>query len=355
MLLLTRSAPDADTENTGSSGSDVDTDLTGACGDEPKPLCEWAFDVSDGNETIAGIVDWAIGRPLTIVIILLVAGIARRLSRRYVTRALIRVIAGPKSTRQTLGEIGLDTPDFLFGGGEEEDEATRARKMARAQSVASVVTATISIVIWTIAVVLVLGELGIALGPFIAGAGIAGVALGFGAQSLVKDCISGLFMLMEDQYGIGDVVDLGEATGTVEEIALRTTTVRSLDGTVWHVPNGEITRVGNMSQLWSMALVDVDVAYDSDLDGVRDLLEGTARELCESETWREIVIDEPQVLGVERLGADGITMRLIVKTAAGTQWGLQRELRATLKAALDGAGVEIPFPQRTVWMRTDEA
>jgi len=201
---------------------------------------------------------------------------------------------------------------------------------------------------------LIIGELGFDLGPFIAGAGIAGVALGFGAQSLVKDCIAGLFMLIEDQYGIGDIVDLGEAIGEVEEVTLRTTVLRGLDGTVWHVPNGEVQRVGNKSQLWSVALVDVDVAYDTDLDHTRELMLATANEVCGSEAWADDVLDEPVVLGVEALGADGITMRMIVTTTPGSQWALQRRLREALKATFDGAGIEIPFPQRMLWLREQD-
>ena len=192
------------------------------------------------------------------------------------------------------------------------------------------------------------------LGPLIAGAGIAGVALGFGAQSLVKDCIAGLFMLLEDQYGVGDVVDLDEATGVVEKISLRTTVLRGVDGTVWHVPNGYVTRVGNRSQLWSVALVDVDVAYDCDLAAARRVIIDCATELVADEEWSAAVIEPPQVLGVEALGADGITIRVTVKVQPGTQWALQRALREALKVALDGAGIDIPFPQRTIWVRRDD-
>jgi small conductance mechanosensitive channel len=197
----------------------------------------------------------------------------------------------------------------------------------------------------------VLGEIGIQVGPLIASAGIAGVALSFGAQALVKDCIAGLFVLVEDQYGIGDVVDLDEATGVVEEITLRATVLRGLDGTVWHVPNGEVQRVGNMSQLWSVAVVDVDVAYDTDLERARAVITDAATAVCRSADWEEAVLEDPQVLGVEILGADGITLRLTVRTTAGSQWGLQRALRERFKTALDEAGIEIPFPQRTLWMR----
>ena len=137
-------------------------------------------------------------------------------------------------------------------------------------------------IIWVIALITVLGELGIDLGPIIAGAGIAGVALGFGAQSIVKDFLAGLFVLVEDQYGIGDVVDLGEASGTVQEISLRSTVLRAQDGTVWHVPNGEVMRVGNRSQLWSVAVVDVTVAYSSDLVEAQTVILQTANDVCES-------------------------------------------------------------------------
>src|SRR5262249_29170644 len=136
-----------------------------------------------------------------------------------------------------------------------------------------------SVVIWVVAILLALGQLGFNLAPLIAGAGIAGVAIGFGAQNLVKDCITGLFMLIEDQYGIGDVVDLGVASGTVEGVSLRTTVLRSQDGTVWHVPNGEVRRVGNRTKLWSVAVLDIVVAYDADLDRTRDVVLGVAQQI----------------------------------------------------------------------------
>ena len=170
----------------------------------------------------------------------------------------------------------------------------------------------------------------------------------------MKDCIAGLFMLLEDQYGIGDVVDLDEATGAVERISLRTTVLRGVDGTVWHVPNGVVQRVGNMSQLWSVALIDVDVAYDCDLATARQVIIDCANDVCAGDEWVDAVLDPPQLLGVEALAADGITIRVTVKTQPGRQWGLQRALREALKSALDGAGIEIPFPQRTIWVRRDD-
>ena len=322
--------------------------LTGTCGSEPKFVCEQVFEATGGNEALTQIVDWLIGRPLSVLATVIVAWIATRIAQRYVRRLVKRIVAPDRdATVRRLAKIGIDNPTSLIG------TEPVPRRDARATSISDVVGSTITAVIWVVAFILVLGEFGFDLGPFIAGAGIAGVALGFGAQSLVKDCIAGLFMLVEDQYGIGDIVDLGEAIGEVEQVTLRTTVLRSLDGTVWHVPNGEVQRVGNKSQLWSIALVDIDVAYDSDIAAAKNLMLSTATEVCTSKQWSPDVLDEPVVLGVESLGADGITLRMIVKTSPGSQWAIQRELREALKASYDNAGIEIPFPQRTVWVRSN--
>ena len=322
--------------------------LTGTCGSEPKFVCERVFEATGGNEALTQIADWLIGRPLSMLLIVFVAWIVTRVAQRYVRRLVTRIVAPDRdATARRLAMIGIDNPTSIMGA--EADP----RRHARATSISDVVGSSITVLIWVVAAILVIGEFGFNLGPFIAGAGIAGVALGFGAQSLVKDCISGLFMLVEDQYGIGDIVDLGEAIGEVEQVTLRTTVLRGLDGTVWHVPNGEVQRVGNKSQLWSVALVDIDVAYDSDITAAKNLMLSTANEVCASEQWSPDVLDEPIVLGVESLGADGITLRMIVKTSPGSQWSLQRELREALKAGFDSAGIEIPFPQRTVWVRSD--
>jgi len=202
---------------------------------------------------------------------------------------------------------------------------------------------------WLVALLMCLGEVGIDLAPLLAGAGVLGVAIGFGSQSLVRDFLSGMFILIEDQFGVGDIVDLGEASGTVEAVSLRTTRLRAVDGTVWHMPNGEITRVGNMSQHWSRALLDVEVAYDTDLEHARRVIKRVADEL-----WREdtSVLDEPEMWGVEQLGASGIALRLVVKTTPSAQWKVSRELRERIKLAFDEEGIEIPFPQQMVWNRS---
>jgi small conductance mechanosensitive channel len=200
---------------------------------------------------------------------------------------------------------------------------------------------------------MVLGELGINLGPLLAGAGILGIALGFGSQSLVRDFLSGMFILIEDQFGVGDIVSLDMQTdGVVEAVSLRSTRVRSVDGTLWHVPNGEIRRVGNMSQHWSRALLDIEVAYSTDLEQAQAVI----REVAEA-YWKEdpAVLDQPEVWGVEAFGASGITIRLVVKTTPSEQWRVSRALRQRLKSAFDSAGIEIPFPQQTVWHRGDSS
>ena len=196
-----------------------------------------------------------------------------------------------------------------------------------------------------------LGEVGIDLGPLLAGAGVLGVAIGFGSQSLVRDFLSGTFILVEDQFGVGDIVDVGEASGTVEAVSLRTTRLRAIDGTVWHVPNGEIRRVGNMSQHWSRALLDIEVAYDTVVEHARSVIKRVA-----DAVWAEDdgVLEEPELWGVEQLGANGVMLRLVVKTTPSQQWRVSRELRERIKVAFDEEGIEIPFPQQTVWHKPAE-
>ncbi len=316
------------------------------CYEQTGNLCRWVYDRTDGNETVANLTDWFIDRPLRIVLVVIIAWILTRLARRWVKRLVGQVVSDNENRFERLG---IELPEAF------RPEDRDPRRQSRAASISVVLTSTIVVIIWVVALLTVLGIAGIDLAPLLASAGIAGIALGFGAQSLVRDCIAGLFMLVEDQYGIGDVVDLGEATGVVEEISLRTTVVRGIDGTVWHVPNGVVQRVGNKSQLWSVAVLDVDVAYDTDLVRARELLHTAAAEVCDSEAFADDVVEPPMVLGVEALGADGITLRLTVKTTPGSQWELQRAMREHVKAVFDREQVEIPFPQRTVWMKMSTA
>jgi small conductance mechanosensitive channel len=210
-----------------------------------------------------------------------------------------------------------------------------------------------SAVVGAVTLMMLLGEFDINLGPLIAGAGILGVAIGFGAQSLVRDLLSGIFMLIEDQYGVGDVIDAGDATGTVESVGLRTTKIRDRHGTLWHIPNGEIRRVGNMSQLWAKAILDIDVAYDTDLDLAMETMKTVADGVWDEQLEAATIVEEPVISGVQNFGADAITIRLSVKTEPAEQWSTGRVLRKRIKEAFDEAGIEIPFPQRTVWLRSE--
>jgi small-conductance mechanosensitive channel len=311
-----------------------DAGLMDACGDEPGTICEAVWNATE-NETLAKLADWFIGRPLTAIVILLAAWIIAWFARRAVRRGVYRLVASDTDlAAYALEKVGM-APTSI-------DDP---RKKARATSIATVFASTVTVLIWVLATLLVLGELGINLAPLIAGAGIAGVAIGFGAQNLVKDCVSGLFMLIEDQYGIGDAVDVGVASGSVERISLRTTVLRGQDGTVWHVPNGEIRRVGNRSKLWSVAVLDIIVAYHADLDATRRVVHDVAASVVESEDFAADVIAAPEILGVESVSPENVTLRLLVKTAPGAQFRLQRALREAIKHGLDGARIEVaPAP-----------
>jgi moderate conductance mechanosensitive channel len=226
------------------------------------------------------------------------------------------------------------------------------RRRQRTETLGSVLKSITSVVVFAVAVAMVLGELGFDLGPVLASAGILGVALGFGAQNLVKDYLNGMFMILEDQYGVGDAIDAGEASGIVEAVGLRTTRLRSVDGTVWHIRNGEILRIGNMSQGWSRALLDISVAYNTDTDLATRVIKQVADGVWQDEELGKLVLEEPEVWGVENLGVDGMAIRLVVKTAPLEQWVVARELRRRIKTAFAEHGIEIPFPQRSLWLRT---
>jgi moderate conductance mechanosensitive channel len=286
--------------------------------------------------------------------ILLGAFILERLLRRSI-RHLVQRLIDDRIAREAAREQQAGASDA--SGAPPRLSMVHLRRLAerserarqRVGTLGAVLGNVASIVIFTLAILLVLGELDISLGPLIAGAGIAGVALGFGAQSLVRDFLSGIFIVMEDQYGVGDIVDVGSASGVVEEVTLRVTRVRDVQGTLWHVPNGEIRRVGNMSQLWARVILDAEVAYDTDIAEASKVIKEVADGL-----WREAlptapILEEPELWGIEDFGVKGISIRLAVKTEPGSQWAISRELRARLKRAFDERGIQIPFFQGTGW------
>ncbi len=293
----------------------------------------------DRNGAVVTFVE-AIAEPaLQIVIILLSAWIVLLVARRMVRRILAHAV------RRSSGSPAEDSKSPIA-----------TRHVQRLEALGTILDSLLRVVVWSIAIFVIIGStFGISLAPLLAGAGILGVALGFGAQDVVKDFLSGFFIIVEDQYGIGDIVDVGEATGTIESISLRTTRLRAVNGTVWHVPNGEIRRVGNMSQEWSRVLLDIEVAYGADIDRVVEVMESVALKMARESEFRDLFLDDPQVWGVETLGSDSVAIRLVMKTKPGEQWPISREFRRRIKLAFDAEGIEIPFPQRTIWLRTDGA
>ncbi|MGL5863434.1 MAG: mechanosensitive ion channel family protein, partial [Phycicoccus sp.] len=209
-------------------------------------------------------------------------------------------------------------------------------------TIGSLLRSVASFVIVMVTVLTVMALVGIPLGPLLASAGVGGVALGFGAQSLVKDFLAGVFMVVEDQYGVGDVIDTGEAIGTVEEVGLRVTRLRDADGVTWYVRNGEVIRIGNRSQGHSTALVDMPVSYDEDVERVLGVIRDAAAAFGGDPQWQDRVIEPPDVLGVETITGATMTIRVIVQCVAGEHFAVQRELRERLKTALDAAGVKAP-------------
>jgi small conductance mechanosensitive channel len=324
------------------------------CADEGGAVCGIVRHVTNDPD-LAGTLRDLISKSFDILLIIVVAMIARALLIRMIDRVVQRTSKTP-----TLHQLPQRLPLRLRRRGESSngidvDITTPERRQLRAQTIGTVLHSAVTFIVSAIALIEVLGKLGINLGPIVASAGVVGVAIGFGAQNLVKDFLSGIFMILEDQYGVGDVIDVGDATGTVEDVALRTTRIRDVNGTVWHVRNGEIVRIGNKSQGWSRALLDIPVAYGHSTDEAQELIKELADSLWQEPEWSSKILEEPEVWGVEDLGADGVAIRLVVKTAPLAQWAVSRELRSRIKRGFDERGIEIPYKQHTIWMRNEDS
>lgn len=330
--------------------------LADACGADSGAVCSFIFDIT-GSSVAARIAEFA-ARPIKALIILVVAWVVNRMVRRWVDHMvqgwLERRSEAEEEARQK-SEEASDRLDDL-----REAALRRARLLVdqqersgqRTRTLGAVLRSIASLTIYGIAVMMALAEFDVNLGPLIAGAGIVGVAIGFGSQSLVKDFLSGVFMLLEDQYGVGDVVDVGDTVGVVEEVKLRSTQIRDINGTLWHIPNGSIRRVANMSQDWGRVVLDVEVAYDTDIIAATAVIKSVADGLWEEQMPSATIIEEPTILGVQNFGESSVSIRLMAKTEPAEHWATARELRARLKVALDEAGIDIPFPQRTVWLKS---
>jgi small conductance mechanosensitive channel len=313
---------------------DIDPEaLRRACGEDPSWICRRTLDVSS-SETTAEVSDLLFGKVGHIVLLVVLAW----LLNLFVRRAIRRFTSGMTgvAANDTMSRIRRRAPSMVA-----DSAVLSTRAAARAKALGDVLQSVASFAIWGVTAVTILGELGIALGPLVASAGIAGVALGFGAQSLVKDVIAGFFMLVEDQYGVGDIIDVGEATGTVEAVSLRTTRIRDVRGTVWHVPNGIVQRVGNMSQQWARALLDLNVDYDTDIDRAMQVIKDTADALWNEDEWQEAILEPPEVWGVEQLAPEAVQVRLVIKTKPAEQFRVMRELRARLLRTFEEQNIEM--------------
>jgi small-conductance mechanosensitive channel len=279
---------------------------------------------------------WLVTDGVRILLTIVLAVIALWALRRLINRVVATMTS--KSARR-LAESGRAGKVLASATGLDSE-----RQRQRVETVGSLMRSIVTFVVATIAILTIMALLGIPLAPLLASAGVAGVALGFGAQSLVKDFLSGVFMIIEDQYGVGDVIDTGEAIGTVEEVTLRITRLRDANGVTWYVRNGEIIRIGNRSQGFATATVDMPVSYAENVDRVVGILRTAAAELGADPDFADKLIEPPTVLGVESIVGTTMTVRTLVQCVPGEQFAVQRELRERLKTALDSAGVKGPPP-----------
>jgi small-conductance mechanosensitive channel len=267
---------------------------------------------------------------LAVVLIVVGAVVLRILLHFVIRRVVNRIVSGVKK-RQNVDDTQALSASPLAA----------VRLVQRTRTLGSVLNNIVTVTIVIVALLLIVNTIDDSiLGSFAIITAALGAGLGFGAQNIVKDVLNGLFMVAEDQLGVGDVVDLGPATGVVEAVGIRITQVRSVDGTLWFVRNGEILRVGNKSQGWARAIVDVAVHHDADLDQVQDALHGVGQALWSSAGWRYRIVEEPEVWGIESMTADSIVLRIAAKTRTSARDDVARELRARVKRALDAVGVE---------------
>lgn len=285
---------------------------------------------------VGGFLDkWQV--PFTVVAIVIGAFIVRWVLLVVLRRSIERVISGVKKTHNV----------------EETQELASAplhaaRIVQRTRTLGTVINSVLTVLVMGAALVLILDRLGVPVLGILGAAGVVAAGLAFGAQNLVKDILNGMFMVFEDQFGIGDVVDLGVASGTVESVGVRITSIRDVNGTLWHVRNGEILRVGNKSQGWARVIIDLPVPYHADLEEVKETILTTAKGLATDPQWRRKVLETPEIWGVESVTAEALVVRLVVKTRSPDQWDIARELRMRIKLALDGLGVNVPSLNRMI-------
>ena len=342
--------------------------LTGSCGDSPGIACRLAWDVTHSTSAaqlvrvyLAGPVSQGLRILFVIVVALVIRALANRvinkLTERAATTTLPVAAAAIRPAIRRRRASGSPSASPPVPSPAEDTAALTAAAVAaagterheqRARALGSILRSGVSIVVFGIAVLTILGDLGFNLTPLLLSTTVLGVALGFGAQNLVRDYLAGILMLVEDHYGVGDTINVKDATGTVEAMTLLTTRLRDVNGVVWHVRNGTIESVGNESQGWSRAVIDYPVPYEEDLTRIRALMEQAASSMFAERGWRKLMLEKPEVWGAQELSSKEVTMRIVAKTAPMRQWEVARELRARVKAALDAAGVAPAGPDTIV-------
>jgi len=327
---------DENTQEAAAQGGQASTEVDIACGNQGafcEALLSWT-----GNEGLSETVSWVITTPLKVGVIIIVALILNRIARRFVSRFMDRI-----------GSATAGGSEIVVG------QRTSDRAEERATTVSSLLRSVITAVIFSVAILMIFELLGFSVIPVLASAGILGIAIGFGAQSVVEDFIRGVFMLAEDQFGKGDRVDVGVVSGTLERVTLRTAVIRDPEGTIWHVPNSQIDRVANENQVSSRATIEIGVAYDADLRECMATLGRAARAAAEEPEWKEHVKVAPEVLGVQDLGDDAVRIRVVTWVNPDERRKYERHLRLRLKEALDAAQIEMPNRQIDVWLRGQPA
>ncbi len=269
------------------------------------------------------ILPWLLNHGVKIIAVVFIAYLIRRFMGILIEKTVRKIIISDR---------------FLSKDAEKKREDTLIR----------IFSVSASILIWILALLMVLQEIGVAIGPLLAAAGIAGLAFGFGGQYLIRDLISGLFIIMENQYRIGDVVCFGKTCGLVEDISLRMTTLRDLDGTVHHVPHGEVKTVSNLSKTFARVNLNIGISYNSNLEHVISIVNKVGQELAEDAVWKDQIIKSPQFLRVDDFADSSIIIKILGETQPLKQWDVTGELRKRLKIAFDKEGIEIPFPQRVI-------
>lgn len=368
--------------------------LTGGCGHNPGIACRLVWDVSHSGMA-ARLTAVYLAGPANLVLrlawLVFLALVARALVHRLINRVTIRAAEAPLHSRLrqnsgvrarrrwwgrrrsrevtgsalaemdtavsgTAGTAGAVVPSGTVATAAVHGAASE-RRHQRAHALGSILRNAASVTIFAIAVAIGLGDLGVNLAPVLASAGVVGIAVGFGAQNLVRDFLAGIFMLLEDQYGVGDVINIGDATGTVEAVSLRTTRLRDVNGVVWHLRNGSLEKVGNESQGWARAVVDVPVPPSLDIPDTRQVMEQSAGTMWRERRWRKLMLEKPEVWGVQDISDSRVVMRVAAKTLPLRQWEVARELRERVKSALD-AGPPAPVeaePSRTPQARKTAA